>query len=259
METGDLVGTNYFEDEWRWFIDKSQSMFGSTAYIPAIGNHEETSSYAAWAFREHFSVPNECTAEGVTPGTVYSFDYGKAHFVVLNSECKGDGLKAQAQWAAQDMAKTNQKYIIAAIHRGPYGGAGIATDLTEAFTPVFDQYNVELVLFGHDHSYIRTKALKNGKEDAKGTVYMECGGCASKQDSAKDTLPGYAEITGTPGMPTYDVITVTDECIEVKTVTVDEKTDTIAPLQETGNGNQARDKTGRINLSRYHSPEGKNL
>ena len=20
METGDLVGTNYFEDEWRWFI-----------------------------------------------------------------------------------------------------------------------------------------------------------------------------------------------------------------------------------------------
>ena len=50
METGDLVDTNYFEDEWRWFIEKSQSMFGSTAYIPVIGNHEETSSYEAWAF-----------------------------------------------------------------------------------------------------------------------------------------------------------------------------------------------------------------
>lgn len=243
IETGDLVDTNYFEDEWRWLIGKSQSVFGSTAYIPVVGNHEETSSYAAWAFREHFSVPNECKAEGVTPGTVYSFDYGKAHFVILNSECKGDGLKAQAQWAAQDMANTNQKYIIAAIHREPYGGAGISTDLADTFAPVFDQYNVELVLFGHDHSYIRTKALKNGKEDPNGTVYMECGGCASKQDAAKAELPGYAEITGTPGMPVYDVITVTDECIEVKTVTVDTKTDTISPLQDTGAMNKISDGT----------------
>ena len=237
METGDLVDTNYFEDEWRWLIGKSQSVFGSTAYVPIIGNHEETSSYEAWAFREHFSVPNDCKAEGVTPGIVYSFDYGKAHFVVLNSECKGDGLKAQAQWAAQDMAKTNQKYIIAAIHRGPYGGAGMATDITEAFTLVFDEFNVELVLFGHDHSYIRTKALKNGAEDKNGTVYLECGGCASKQDSANATIPGYAEITGTPGMPVYDVITVTDESINVKTVTVDEKNDTISSLQDTGKMN----------------------
>lgn len=237
LETGDLVDTNYFEDEWRWFIGKSQSVFGSTAYIPVIGNHEQTSSYEAWAFREHFSVPNECKADGVTPGTVYSFDYGKAHFVVLNSECKGDGLKAQAQWAAQDMANTNQKYIIAAIHRGPYGGAGIASDITEAFTPVFDKYNVELVLFGHDHSYIRTKALKNGEEDKDGTVYLECGGCASKQDSANATIPGYAEITGTPGMPVYDVVTVTDDSIKVKTVTVDEANDTISSLQDTGDMN----------------------
>ena len=126
------------------------------------------------------------------------------------------------------MSKTKQKYIIAAIHRGPYGGAGIAGDVSEAFTPVFDKYNVELVLFGHDHSYIRTKALKNGVEDKNGTVYLECGGCASKQDSANSTIPGYAEITGTPGMPVYDVITVTDESIKVKTVTVDESTDTIS-------------------------------
>lgn len=237
METGDLVDTNYFEDEWRWFIGKSQGMFGSTAYIPVVGNHEQTSSYDAWAFREHFSVPNECTEEGVTPGTVYSFDYGKVHFVVLNSECKGEGLKSQAKWTADDMSKTKQKYIIAAIHRGPYGGAGIAGDVSEAFTPVFDKYNVELVLFGHDHSYIRTKALKNGVEDKNGTVYLECGGCASKQDSANSTIPGYAEITGTPGMPVYDVITVTDESIKVKTVTVDESTDTISDLQDTGSIN----------------------
>ena len=80
METGDLVDTNYFEDEWRWFIGKSQGMFGSTAYIPVVGNHEQTSSYDAWAFREHFSVPNECTEEGVTPGNSLFFRLRKSTF-----------------------------------------------------------------------------------------------------------------------------------------------------------------------------------
>ena len=94
-----------------------------------------------------------------------------------------------------------------------------------------------MVLFGHDHSYIRTKALKNGVEDKDGTIYMECGGCASKQDNANATIPGYAEITGTPGMPVYDVITVTDECIKIKTVTVDIKNGTISSLQDTGKMN----------------------
>ena len=38
-------------------------------------------------------------------------------------------------------------------------------------------------------------------------------------------------------MPVYDVITVTDESIKVKTVTVDESTDTISDLQDTGSIN----------------------
>lgn len=38
--------------------------------------------------------------------------------------------------------------------------------------PVFDKYQVDLVLQGHDHTYSRSARLKNGVEDASGTVYV---------------------------------------------------------------------------------------
>ena len=155
----------------------------------------------------------------------------------MNSECKGEGLKSQAKWAADDMSKTKAEiYYRSNTQRTIWRSRNCRRCFRSIYT-CFDKYNVELVLFGHDHSYIRTKALKNGVEDKNGTVYLECGGCASKQDSANSTIPGYAEITGTPGMPVYDVITVTDESIKVKTVTVDESTDTISDLQDTGSIN----------------------
>ena len=231
LESGDLVDTNYFEDEWRWFIQKSQDMFANNAFFPVVGNHEASSSYPAWAMREHFTVPNYCTSETVTPGTVYSYDYGNAHFAILNTENK-EGFQAEKEWLAKDLAATKQKFIIVSFHRGIYGGNGIATDVRDAFLSTIDMYNVDLVLFGHDHSYIRTKALKNGVEDKNGTVYLEGGGCASKQDSANSNFPEYAEITATPGAPCYNVITVTDKEIQVKTVTVDLINNTINSLQD---------------------------
>ncbi len=44
-----------------------------------------------------------------------------------------------------------------------------------AFLPVFDKYNVDLVLAGHDHAYSRSYKLKDGvkvSDDEKGTVYV---------------------------------------------------------------------------------------
>ena len=233
LESGDLVDTNYFEDEWRWFVGYNQKVLVTLPFFPVVGNHEQSTSYPAYALRDHFTVPNECTDENVTPGTVYSFDYGQAHFVILNSECKGEGLEAQRAWADKDMSETKQKFIIVSMHRGMYGGAGIAEDIKGAFGELFDKHKVDLVLFGHDHLYIRSKALINGEENENGTIQLEAGGCASKQDSAKD-LPSYAEITATPGKPVYNIISVTDEKISVQTVTVDIENGSISPLEDSG-------------------------
>ena len=44
-----------------------------------------------------------------------------------------------------------------------------------AFMPLFDKYDVDLVLAGHDHVYSRSHKLRNGivvSDTEKGTVYI---------------------------------------------------------------------------------------
>jgi hypothetical protein len=80
---------------------------------------------------------------------------------------------------------------------------------------------VDLVLQGHDHAYIRTKAIESGavRTDGEGTVHLESGGSSSKQENAPAPT-AYMAVTTTPGLPSYSVITVTDRTIDVHTVVV---------------------------------------
>lgn len=242
FETGDIVDQANSEDQWRWFFGAAQDALGNYPFLPVIGNHDQSALYPATAFREHFTVPNACTDANVTPGTTYSFDYGAAHFVVLDSENKGAGFTAQHAWADADMAKTKQPFIILALHRGMYGGSGISDTFT-AFGDLLDKYSVSLVLQGHDHAYIRTKSMKsnNGNPvaatDGTGTISLETGGSGSKQDNAP-TLQNYMDTVATPNAPCYSLITVTDSQIQVHTMTVQNATNptagspaTVQPLQ----------------------------
>jgi hypothetical protein len=40
---------------------------------------------------------------------------------------------------------------------------------------VFDKYHVDLVFTAHVHSYARTEALKNGRCDPSGTIFITTG------------------------------------------------------------------------------------
>jgi hypothetical protein len=236
LETGDLIDFANSEDQWRWYFKNAQSLLGNTALVPVIGNHEQSTAYQAVAFREHFSVPNACTDPAVTPGTVYSYDYGNAHFVVLNTENKGAGFTAQYDWADKDMAATDKKFIIVVLHRGMYSGGG-TTDTFDAFSSLLDKHEVDLVLQGHDHAYVRTKAIENGavRTDGEGTVHLESGGSSSKQENGPGLSP-YIALTTAPGSPTYSVITVTDRNIDVHTVVVQNPitSPTVVSLQSAG-------------------------
>jgi hypothetical protein len=236
FETGDIVDLGNAEDQWRWYFKEAQSVLGGTALLAGVGNHDQTAVYPATAFREHFTMPNQCTDPAVTPGTVYSFDYGNAHFVMLNTENKGAGFTAQYNWADADMAATHKKFIIVGLHRGMYEGTGLA-DTYDAFGGLLDKYKVDLVLQGHEHAYYRTQAMKNGvvTTTGDGTVSLETGGSGSKQDSAPP-FQSYMAVDTAPGAPTYSVITVTDHNIDVHTVVVQNPntTPTIVPLQSAG-------------------------
>ena len=93
----------------------------------------------------------------------YSVDYGPVHLIALDTEAaflSSARRQEQIDWLVSDLqASQQQPWRIAFFHRPPYSsGTEHGSDLAirQAFGPLFEQYNVQVVLNGHEHSYERS-------------------------------------------------------------------------------------------------------
>ncbi|MSP63037.1 MAG: metallophosphoesterase family protein [Myxococcales bacterium] len=170
LYTGDAVGFGGFQDEWDAWFDVGKAVLPSLPTQFAMGNHEAN----ARLYFAQFALPgNE---------QFYAFDYGDAHFVVLNDSPLSDESIAgeQAAFLAQELAGTSRKWKVVMHHRAIYSSAthGSQQDLQAAWRPIYDQHGVDLVFNGHDHDYERSKPMKGGLAvaEGKGTVYVVNGG-----------------------------------------------------------------------------------
>ncbi|XXF74958.1 discoidin domain-containing protein [Myxococcaceae bacterium GXIMD 01537] len=108
----------------------------------------------------------------------YSFDWGPVHFVSIDSNCaiglaSADRctLAAQKSWVSADLAATRQPWKVVFFHHPPWssGEHGSQLQMRRQFAPLFEQYNVDLVLTGHDHEYERSKPMKGDAVAPSGT------------------------------------------------------------------------------------------
>jgi predicted phosphodiesterase len=95
----------------------------------------------------------------------YSFDYQNAHFVVLSTEQTSSS--SQYDFVKSDLAKassnSNIDWIIVYMHKPLYTSPGAhpaASIMRDMYNPLFDQYGVDLVLYGHNHAYERSYPIK---------------------------------------------------------------------------------------------------
>jgi hypothetical protein len=133
------------------------------------------------AYLHNFKLPpNETKNFG---GYFYSFDYGAAHFFILNTqffEIEGfnAGMKdAQEYFFKNDAAKINRRWKIVLMHKSIYNR--LQTDFVEEaknyFLPLFDELEIDLVLTGHLHTYRNAGKFFEQKKSARGTHYILCG------------------------------------------------------------------------------------
>lgn len=145
----------------------------NTVMWPSLGNHEAASVNTAAQSGPYYSahvLPTAAQAGGVASGTeaYYSFDYGNAHFICLDSQ---DSSRASGgpmlTWLANDLAATTQQWLIAYWHHPPYSkgshnsdsygdSEGRLVDMRETVLPILEAAGVDLVLSGHSHSYERS-------------------------------------------------------------------------------------------------------
>ena len=134
-------------------IDVIQDYKFDIPYVASSGNHEPSTPYSQY-------LMNDVNYAGYDyKGAYYSYDYGFAHFVVLNTNTINN---EQINWLTNDLeAAKDAKWKIVAMHISPYstGDHSNKTEnqtIVEKLTPIFSSKHVDLVFQAHDHTYNKT-------------------------------------------------------------------------------------------------------
>lgn len=214
------------EQEYAGFL--YPSLLRRLPVATAIGNHDtKVSDYS-----EHFNNPNSEKNYGKTPaGSDYYFRYGNALFIVLNTNSRA--ISAHRTLMQEAVAKnTDAVWRIVVMHHDIYGSGAAHSNRTSAnmrtvFAPLMDEFQIDLALTGHDHSYSRSYPLLDGtaftdygtaQTNPVGTTYVSLGtasGC--KMYSLSEPRQYYVAERSNTTVPTYSVLHVTSQSLALET------------------------------------------
>lgn len=138
----------------------------------------------------------------------YAFQYGNAEFFMLNSNAKTELKKGgkQYEWLKAKLASSTAKWKFVAHHHCPISsdendfGDTWKGEISTQGDPRFDDLKVlyeargvDIVFFGHVHSYERTYPLRQGQIDKEdGIIYIKSGGAGGHLEDFAPTRYSYS-------------------------------------------------------------------
>ncbi|MEE2041226.1 metallophosphoesterase family protein [Nocardiopsis sp. CT-R113] len=176
VHSGDLIDTANSDAQWgEWFDALGADATGTLNHIAAPGNHE----YSGSALSGHWSPQFPGAANGPTSGrdlpeTVYHTDYQGVRFIVLNSNYRNAApldaaawLDTQRRWLEQALSENPHRWTVVTFHHPVFSNSPGRDNapVRDAWLDTLEEYDVDLVLQGHDHSYSRGNLVANRTED----------------------------------------------------------------------------------------------
>jgi hypothetical protein len=184
VHTGDLIYPEAsYEGFETKFFDIYKDLLMSTWLAPSMGNHDVTYNNGK-SFTDVFVNPPNAGNIGERE-LYYSFDYGNAHFVILNNYFALTTVSsAQYTWLRNDLAASNQFWKFVVFHEPAYASNSQQEPrdnarIVQNVVPLFEQYGVDIVFGAHWHYYERMKPILDGQVstiDDDGVVYVNTGG-----------------------------------------------------------------------------------
>jgi hypothetical protein len=227
---GDLCYANLAHDRIRAWSDWFENNTRSARYrpwMPAPGNHENELGngpigYAA--YQTYFALPDS-GSDAELHGLWYSFTAGSVRVISLHNDdiCFQDGGNsyihgysggAQRRWLETELADARADpevdWVVVCMHQPAISTAdhtnGADLGVRQEWLPLFDRYQVDLVLCGHEHHYERSHPVRgtqdtetrmpipvethtNVIDTSKGTVHVVIGGGGTSAPSNTRFFP----------------------------------------------------------------------
>lgn len=232
LSAGDQVNTNSSEDQYENFFSPSE--LTSVLLAPTIGNHDNSSLY-----KYHYNSSNESTSLGTTDaGGDYWFTYGNTLYMVLNTNSVNILSHETFIKNAVDKNADNSDIVwkVVMFHQSICSSASHSNSpdillLRNYLYTVFDKYDIDVVLMGHDHCYTRSYQMLGGEAQTTqtyddegrvvnptGTLYITANsGSGSKYYDLQEFDSTYRAVRWQGKLPSYSHIEVTDKTFSIST------------------------------------------
>jgi 3',5'-cyclic AMP phosphodiesterase CpdA len=217
LVNGDLCYANLAHNRVRTWSDWFENNTRSARYrpwMPAAGNHENelgNGPLGFAAYQTYFALPDSGSGEEFR-GLWYSFTAGSVRVISLANDdvCLQDGGNsyvhgysggAQKRWLETELADARKDsrvdWVVVCMHQTAVSTTdhtnGADLGIRQDWLPLFDRYQVDLVVCGHEHHYERSHPVRGALDTdtrtpmpvatsggvidtTKGTVHLVIGG-----------------------------------------------------------------------------------
>ena len=192
MSVGDILNNGLRPLDWdTCLFGPFKNVLSTTPFYPCVSNHEIAKDAVLpltgvnhyGLYEKYFSFPG-----------YYSFDYGCAHFTVLDSPAFTkaiehsesdsyipellDDLKNSEQYRflEEDLASSKAKWKFVVFHYPVYCSSWYDVRELQVLTPLFEKYDVDIVFNSHAILYERSHPIKNNQLNKNGIRYILVGG-----------------------------------------------------------------------------------
>ena len=153
ISTGDLVydgdreyywDSEFFNQDYTNIIE----MLSKFPYLSCRGNHEVDGTL----FKKYFPLP-------FVDSFYWSFDYGPAHFVVVDQYIDYSTGSDQYNWIDNDLNSSTKPWKFIYLHEPGWSAGGHSNneDVQDYIQPLCEKYHVPIVFAGHNHYYARAE------------------------------------------------------------------------------------------------------
>lgn len=206
------------------------SVLRSLPVASTIGNHDT----AGADYSVHFNNPNAEDNLGATEaGSDYYFSYGDVLFISLNSNNRNQEEHRALMTKAVE-SNPDAKWKVVIFHSDIYGSGQPHADTDAAtnriiFAPLMDEFDIDVCLTGHDHTYSRSYQIQDGNvidydisdgsvTDPEGTLYITTGsGSGSKYYNLLNYTPYYIAERTNDCLPAFSTIDFTADSFTIQT------------------------------------------